>query len=288
MSEPDLGGGPTVRRFVVGSQLRRLREAREISREAAAYAIRGSASKISRMELGRVSFKKRDVADLLTLYGVADSGQRDTLLRMADQANDPAWWQTYEDVLPGWFHTYVGLEEAASLIRTYEVQFLPGLLQTEGYARAVIAAGGPELSEEEVERRVDLRMRRQRVLTRADPTHLWAVLDEVALRRLSGERSVVQAQLRHLLAGSDRQNVAIQMMPLQPASPAVDGGSFSILRFPDPELPDVVYVEQLTGAQYLDKPKHVDRYVQVMNRLTLEALPPEATADVMAKMLVQL
>jgi transcriptional regulator with XRE-family HTH domain len=288
MSDPDLGGGPTIRRFVVGSQLRRLREAREITREAAGYAIRGSASKISRMELGRVSFKKRDVADLLTLYGVTDSGQRAAVLRLAEQANDPAWWQTYEDVLPGWFHTYVGLEEAASLIRTYEVQFLPGLLQTEGYARAVIAAGAPELSEEELERRVDLRMRRQRVLTRPGPTHLWTVLDEAALRRLSGGRSVVQAQIRHLLAGSDRQSVTIQMMPLRPGAHAVDGGSFSILRFPDPELPDVVYIEQLTGAQYLDKPEHVDRYVQVMNRLTIEALTPEATADALAKMLVQL
>jgi transcriptional regulator with XRE-family HTH domain len=288
MSDPDLGGGPTVRRFVVGSQLRRLREARDITREAAGYAIRGSASKISRMELGRVSFKKRDVADLLTLYGVTDSEQRAALLRMAEQANDPAWWQTYEDVLPGWFHTYVGLEEAASLIRTYEVLFLPGLLQTEGYARAVIAAGAPEQSEEEVERRVDLRMRRQRVLTGAGLTHLWTVLDEAALRRLSGTRSIVQAQIRHLLAGNDRPNVTIQMMPLRPGAHAVDGGSFSILRFPDPDLPDVVYVEHLTGAQYLDKREHVDRYVQVMNRLTIEALTPEATADALAKMLVQL
>ncbi|HEY6593008.1 MAG TPA: helix-turn-helix transcriptional regulator [Asanoa sp.] len=288
MSDPDLGGGPTIRRFVVGSQLRRLREARDVTREAAGYAIRGSASKISRMELGRVSFKERDVADLLTLYGVTDSEQRAALLRMAEQANDPAWWQTYEDVLPGWFHTYVGLEEAASLIRTYEVQFLPGLLQTEGYARAVIAAGVPEPSEEEVQRRVDLRVRRQRVLSGTGLTHLWTVLDEAALRRLAGTRSVVQAQIRHLLAGSDRPNVTIQMMPLRPGAHAVDGGSFSILRFPDPELPDVVYVEQLTGAQYLDKREHVDRYVQVMNRLTIEALTPEATADALAKMLVRL
>src|ERR671912_516455 len=157
MSEADLTGGPTVRRFVVGSQLRRLREAREISREAAGYAIRASASKISRMELGRVSFKLRDIADLLTLYGVTDAAQRDAVLRIAEQANDPAWWQTYEDVLPGWFHTYVGLEEAASLIRTYEVQFLPGLLQSAGYTRAVVESGAPDLPADEVERRVEVR-----------------------------------------------------------------------------------------------------------------------------------
>src|ERR671912_2319325 len=154
MSEADLTGGPTVRRFVVGSQLRRLREAREISREAAGYAIRASASKISRMELGRVSFKLRDIADLLTLYGVTDAAQRDAVLRIAEQANDPAWWQTYEDVLPGWFHTYLGLEEAASLIRTYEVQFVPGLLQTADYAREVVCLLHQGAAEEEIERRV--------------------------------------------------------------------------------------------------------------------------------------
>jgi transcriptional regulator with XRE-family HTH domain len=288
MSEPDLTGGPTVRRFVVGSQLRRLREARDISRDAAGYAIRASASKISRMELGRVSFKLRDIADLLTLYGVTDAAQRDAVLRIAEQANDPAWWQTYEDVLPGWFHTYVGLEEAASLIRTYEVQFLPGLLQTEGYARAVIAAGAPELSGDEVQKRADLRLRRQRILSGAEPTRLWAVLDESALRRLTGGRPVVQAQIRHLLAVSDRPNITIQMMPLHPGAYTVDGGGFSILRFAEDDMPDVVYIEQLTGAQYLDKPEHVDRYLQVMNRLTVEALTPEATADALAKLLVQL
>jgi hypothetical protein len=288
MSEADLTGGPTVRRFVVGSQLRRLREAREISRDTAGYAIRASASKISRMELGRVSFKLRDITDLLTLYGVTDAAQRDAVLRIAEQANDPAWWQTYEDVLPGWFHTYVGLEEAASLIRTYEVQFLPGLLQTEGYARAVISAGAPELSGDEVDKRADLRMRRQRILSGAQPTRLWAVLDESALRRLTGGRPVVQTQIRHLLAVSDRPNVTIQLMPLHPGAFTVDGGGFSILRFAEDDMPDVVYIEQLTGAQYLDKPEHVDRYLQVMNRLTVEALTPEATADALAKLLVQL
>jgi len=288
MSEADLTGGPTVRRFVVGSQLRRLREAREISRDTAGYAIRASASKISRMELGRVSFKLRDITDLLTLYGVTDAAQRDAVVRIAEQANDPAWWQTYEDVLPGWFHTYVGLEEAASLIRTYEVQFLPGLLQTEGYTRAVIAAGAPELSGDEVDKRADVRMRRQRILSGAQPTRLWAVLDESALRRLTGGRPVVQAQIRHLLAVSDRPNITIQMMPLRPGAFTVDGGGFSVMRFAEDDMPDVVYIEQLTGAQYLDKPEHVDRYLQVMNRLTVEALTPEATADALAKLLVQL
>jgi len=288
MSEPDLGGSPTVRRFVVGAQLRKLREARGISREKAGYAIRASASKISRMELGRVGFKQRDVADLLTLYGIIEEDQRDAVLLLAEQANDPAWWQTYEEVLPDWFHTYVGLEEAASLIRSYEVQFLPGLLQTAGYARAIITAGIPGLPDEEVDRRVELRTRRQRILHGTEPTHLWAVIDESALRRMTGGRAVIQAQIRHLLAVGDRSNVTIQMMPLEPGAHAVDGGGFTILRLPDADMPDVVYIEHLTGAQYLDKPDHVDRYVQVMTRLTVEALTPEGTADALAKILTQL
>jgi hypothetical protein len=288
MSGPDLSGGPTVRRIVVGTQLRKLRERAGITREAAGYAIRGSASKISRMELGRVGFKRRDVADLLTLYGIDDPAQREVLLRLAAQANDPGWWQTYEDVLPGWFHTYVGLEEAASLIRTYEVQFLPGLLQTEGYARAVISAGAPTLDRPEVDRRVELRLRRQQVMNKPEPLHLWAVIDESILLRLTGGREATQAQIRYLLALGDRPNITIQMMPLQGGAPTVDGGGFSILRFGDAELPDVVYIEQLTGAQYLDRPEHVERYVQVLTRLTVDALSPAATADALAKLLVQL
>lgn len=288
MSEAELDGGPTVRRLIVGAQLRRLREQRGITRDAAGYAIRASASKISRMELGRVSFKARDVADLLTLYGVTAPEDRDAVLKIAERANGTAWWQTYEDVVPIWFQTYVGLEEAASRIRTYEVQFLPGLLQTESYARAVIALGLPHLSPAEVDKRVELRIRRQRVLHRSEPFHLWAVLDESALRRLSGGRAVIRAQIRHLLAAGDRTSVTLQMMPLQPGAHAVDGGGFSILRFPDADMPDVVYIEQLIGAQYVDKPEHVDQYMQVMSRLSVEALTPERTADALAKMLVQI
>src|SRR5262250_3389371 len=127
------GSGPTVLRILLGSQLRMLREVKGITREEAGYAIRASGSKISRMELGRVSFKERDVADLLALYGVTDGAERDALLDLALKANSPGWWHRYNDLLPGWFQVYVGLEDAATIIRTYEVQFVPGLLQTEDY-----------------------------------------------------------------------------------------------------------------------------------------------------------
>ena len=163
------GSGPTVLRILLGSQLRKLREARGISRDDAGYRIRASGSKISRLELGRVSFKERDVVDLLDLYGVDELAERTQLITLAREANSPAWWQKYSDVVPDWFQIYVGLEEAAELIRVYEVQFVPGLLQTEEYARAVIKQGQPAAAADEVDRRVALRTRRQQLLTRPNP-----------------------------------------------------------------------------------------------------------------------
>ena len=183
------GGGSVVRRILLGSQLRRLRESRGITREAAGYSIRASESKISRMELGRVSFKARDVEDLLTLYGVADEAERAPLLGLAKEANVAGWWHSYGDVLPGWFQTYVGLEGAASHIRIYEVQFVHGLLQTEAYAHAVVARGIPDGSRAEIDRRVALRLERQKALVSERAPQLHAILDEAALRRPYGDRA---------------------------------------------------------------------------------------------------
>ena len=169
-------------RILLGSQLRRLREARGITREDAGYAIRASGSKISRMELGRVSFKERDVVDLLEMYGVTDETERATLVALAREANSPGWWHKYGDVLPDWFQVYVGLEEAAALIRLYEVQFVPGLLQTADYARAVVRLGQPGASAEEIERRVSLRVVRQELLRKPDAPRLWAFISREAAR----------------------------------------------------------------------------------------------------------
>jgi transcriptional regulator with XRE-family HTH domain len=280
--------GPTVRRILVGAQLRRLREDRGITRDDAGYVIRASGSKISRLELGRVSFKERDIADLLTFYGVEDTEQREALLELARDANTPGWWHDYDDVLASWFQTYVGLEEAASLIRTYEVQFVPGLLQTEDYARSVIVSGRPELRAEEVERRVGLRMERQKVLSRkSHPVQLWVVVDEALLRRPIGGTKVMRGQIQRLLELSEKPNITIQIMPFRFGGHAAEGGAFSILRFPEPDLPDVVYVEQLVSALYLDKREHVDRYLETMNRLTVDSLTPEMSAEMLQKMLVR-
>lgn len=281
-------GGPTVRRILVGAQLRRLREAKGITREDAGYVIRGSGSKISRLELGRVSFKERDVADLLSYYGVEDDEQRDALLALARDANNPGWWHDYDDVMASWFVTYVGLEEAASMIRSYEVQFVPGLLQTEDYARAVVVAGRPDLTADEVERRVNLRMQRQRLLRREEsPAQLWVVVDEAALRRPIGGSKVMRGQIQYLLEAATRPNITIQVMPFRFGGHAAEGGAFSILRFPDQDLTDIIYVEQLVSALYLDKREHVDRYLETMNRLTLDSQPPELSTETLNKLLAR-
>ncbi|CAO5248914.1 helix-turn-helix domain-containing protein [Frankia sp. AgKG'84/4] len=270
--------GPIVRRVVLGTQLRRLREAQGISRAEAGYNIRASDSKISRMELGRVSFKKRDVADLLTLYGVADEKDRSPLLELAREANEPGWWQGFADVVPGWFQPYLGLEEAAILIRTYEIQFIPGLLQTEAYARAVMAGGRHPGGADIIERRVQSRMSRQAVLDRPDPPKLWAIIDEAALRRSVAAPAVMRAQLEHLIAMNENPNITIQVTPLHIGAHPAEGGAFSILRFGEPDIADVVYLEHLTGAIYLDKPEDLTRYMLAMDNLTLRSTAPGDTA----------
>lgn len=276
-------GGPTVLRILLGAQLRRLRRAKGISPEDAGHVIRASHAKISRLELGRVSFKERDVADLLTLYGVTNSADRDAMISLARQANSPGWWHKYSDLLPSWFEMYVGLEEAASVIRAYEVQFVHGLLQTPDYARAVILLANGGAPEEEIERRVALRMTRQARLRGPDAVKLWTVIDEAALRRPLGGRAVMRAQIDHLLEMADHPNITLQIVPFERGGHAAAGGPFTILRFDERELPDVVYLEQLTSALYLEKLDEVDRYMQVMNSLCVEAHQARQTHDLLTE-----
>jgi transcriptional regulator with XRE-family HTH domain len=278
-ADDGLAPGPTVLRIGIGAHLRRFREQAGISRDDAGHAIRASAAKISRLELGRVGYKERDVADLLTLYGVTDTQERSQFLHLVKEANAPGWWQRYADLLPSWFETYLGLEQAASVIRTYELQFVPGLLQTADYARAVTQLAHSDRAE--VERRVDLRMRRQRVLTRPGGPVLWAVLDEAALRRGMGGADLQRAQLDHLLRMNSLPNVSLQVAPLAFGGHAAAGGPFSILRFAEPDLPDIVYLEQLTSALYLDKRVDVEHYATVMDRLCTQIAPPDATEEIL-------
>jgi hypothetical protein len=277
--------GPVVLRMLVGAQLRRLREARRIKCEDAAEVIRASHSKISRMELGRIGFKKRDVADLLTFYGVHDGAERESLLMLAEEANMPAWWHGYADLVPSWFEAFLGMEAAASVIRTYEVQFVPGLLQTEDYARAVIRLGHRDASTVEIERRVELRMKRQAVLHRPDAPKLWAVIDEAALRRPYGNAATMRTQIKHLIDVAALPNVTIELMPFSTGGHAAAGGPITILRFAEDEIPDVVYLEQLTSAVYANRSADLDNYWHIMNRLVMQAEPPNATTTILHKLL---
>lgn len=280
--------GPTVLRILLGSQLRRLREANGLSREDAGEAIRASGSKISRLELGRVGFKKRDVGDLLTLYGVADAGERETLLELALQANAPGWWHRYSDILPPWFEVYIGLEEVASALRIHETRFVPELLQTEDYAAAAFELSHPGATSTEIERRVDVLMRRQQILSRLNAPQLWAVVDEAALRRQIGGKVVMRAQLVALIDAVRSMDATVQVVPPHRSAITALNGPFSLLRFAEPSLPDVAYLEQLTSALYLDKSTDLAVYKRCMDRLSVNASPPAATADILEVILKEL
>jgi transcriptional regulator with XRE-family HTH domain len=284
MTSLGLPSGPTALRILLGSQLRRLREGRGISAQDAAKAIRGSESKISRIELGRNAVREIDVADLLTLYGVTDQAEREQMLSLASQANRPGWWYRYNDILPPWFQAYIGLEQAAESIRVYELQFIPGLLQTEAYTAAVLALG--DIPDDEMERHVILRKERQRRFLNGE-LRLWTLLDEETLRRPVGSPEVMRSQLEYLLAASESRNLVLQIIPRGVVGHAAPSG-FSILRFGDPEMPDIVYVEQLTSALYLDKRPEVDRYLLAMERMSIVAAEPRASTGIVRTILEEM
>jgi transcriptional regulator with XRE-family HTH domain len=267
--------GPTAARIRLGTQLRRLREEAEISQGDAGAAIRSSASKISRMELGRIPVKARDLTDLLAFYGVSDEAERMSMLALSGYGSAPGWWQAYGDAVPPWMKAYLGLEQAARLIRSYDVQFVAGLLQTPEYARAVFSLPGGSAGER-ADRQLAVRMRRQELLHRPDPPHVWALMDEAALRRPVGGTAIMRAQIEHLLEISQLRHVNIQVLPFRAGGHAV-GGPVILLRFAGDLLPDVVYLEQLMSAIYPSSPADLAHYWDLLNKLATEADPPIAS-----------
>ena len=207
------------------------------------------------------------------------------MVALVRQANAPGWWSKYGDIMADWFEAYLGLEMAASVIRTFELQFVHGLFQTEDYARAVTLLGHTAAPAEEIDRRVHVRLKRQDLLTGAEPPQVWSVIDEGALRRPVGGRAVMQAQLKRLIEVAQLRHVTVQVVPFSRGGHAAAGGSFTVLRFGEPEVPDVVYIEQLTSALYLDKREDVDHYMEVMNHLSTEALTPAASARFLAEII---
>ena|SRR5487761_1411784 len=280
---PDSSDGPTVLRILLGTHLRRLREARGISARQAAASIRASDSKISRIELGRNAIREIDVLDLLTLYDVPPT-EREELLTLAEQANRPGWWHRYNDILPEWFQAYVGMEEAARSIRSYEPHFIPGLLQTEEYAAAVLALG--DFPADQAERLVVLRTERQRRF-REGKLRLWMIVDEAPLRRPVAGIGVHLDQLRYLRDLSGTAALTLQALPVGIGAHASPNG-FSILRFADPDLADVVYVENLASALYLDKRPDTERYLLAMERLSIMAHDPQRTGKILDEIIKEL
>nr|WP_205629191.1 helix-turn-helix transcriptional regulator [Jiangella muralis] len=278
---------PTARRMILGAQLRRLREAASLSRADAGFTIRASESKMSRLESGKVTFKERDIADLLTTYGINDPTERDAFLGLVKLSNQQGWWHRYNDVIPGWFNDFVGLEESASLIQSYEHQFVPGLLQTEDYARAVMTHGRPQYATDDIEQRIDVRRRRQRILARPGAPHLWVVLDESVLHRPVGGRRVLDAQINAMLEASSLPHITVQIVTYDRNSNAAEG-AFTLLRFAEKELPTLVYIEHLTGALYLDRLDEVETYGRVLDSLAVDAETPENSRQILAKLRAEL
>lgn len=274
--------GSVVRRMILGNQLRRLRENAGITRADAGYRIRGSDSKMSRLELGRVGFKERDVVDLLKFYGVDDPDEHEKFLTLATLTNQPGWWRRYNDLMPKWFEDFVGLEEAASRIQAYELQFVPGLMQTEAYTRAIVSRGESSIVSREVDRRVALRMQRQKVLVGPEAPRLWAVIDESVLHRPLGGRGVLLAQIDRILELTALPHISVQIVPYALSGCAAEG-SFTVLRFAEPELPNIAYVEHLVGALYLERADEVEVYSRAMDRLAVAAETPERSRQMLSR-----
>jgi transcriptional regulator with XRE-family HTH domain len=269
-------GGPTAARLRLGVQLRQLRQAADITRQDAGEAIRSSASKITRLELGRTSIKQRDLTDLLGLYGVDPAGQA-SMMTLARAGNNLGWWREYGDAVAGWQATYLGLEQSASMIRGYEPRFVPELLQTPEYARALLTSRPRALDVDRTERQLAVLRRRQQILHREDPPHVWTVIDEGALRRLVGGPAVMRAQLGHLIDITRLGHVNIQVLPFRVGGHAACGGPVELLRFAGDRLPDVVCLEYFDGAVYPSRPADLACYWDILNQLATQADPPIAS-----------
>ncbi|WP_329029970.1 MULTISPECIES: helix-turn-helix transcriptional regulator [unclassified Streptomyces] len=279
MSEPR--SAPTVGQVVLGKRLQDLRERAGMSRDQAAKVLRVTAATVRRMETAEVALKIPYVQALLKAYGIADA-ENDAFVELAEEANRPGWWQRFHDVLPDWFSMYVSLEGAASLLRMYEPHFVPGLLQTEDYARTVMRTGAiGQTRPEDIERHVALRMERQSLLTRPDAPRLWVVMDETVLRRPVGSEEIMRAQVDKLLEATTMPNVTLQIAEFSTGHHPGTYGPFVLFRFAVPELPDMVYSEYLTGAVYFDARPEVASYLEVMDRMAAQAATAQRTKELL-------
>ncbi|MFP8961681.1 helix-turn-helix domain-containing protein [Streptomyces nanhaiensis] len=270
----------TVGRIVLGLRLRDLRERAGCSFEEAAAALSVNAATVRRMEKAEVGLKPLFVEKLLETYGV-ERQEIESFLALVEESRRPGWWHRFRDVLPDWFGLYVSLEGSASVIRGYEPHCVPGLLQTEDYARALLRTGFPNAPEDELERRVALRMGRQRLLTGPGAPRLWVVMDETVLHRPVGGREVMRAQIDRLLEAAGSPNVTLQALTFEAGPHPGMFGPFQLFRFDIPELPDIVYTESLTGAVYLDERPDTAAYLEVLDRMGAQAVSVRHTEELL-------
>ncbi|WP_327236585.1 helix-turn-helix domain-containing protein [Streptomyces sp. NBC_01317] len=277
MSDSRTGTAPTVLRMLLGKRLGALREKARVSREAAAEILDVTPLTVRRMENSEVGLKLPYVRLLLAAYGVV-AAEAEEFVELVKAANKPGWWHRYRDALPSWFSAYVSLEDEARLIRTYEPHYVPGLLQTEEYARAVLSAG-VHRNPTELERRVALRAKRQQLLTKADAPILWILMEEAVLRRPVGGVDVMRGQIDRLIELASRPNVTLQIMPFSIGPHLGAFGPFHLFRFDLPDLPDIVYTENLTGAVYMDQRPDVAAYLEVLDNMAVRASGVDGTRD---------
>ncbi|MEV8632619.1 helix-turn-helix transcriptional regulator [Streptosporangium sp. NPDC051023] len=276
---------PTARRRRLGIELRRLREAAGLNGTDVATLLGWSATKVSRIETGRVSVHHGDVSDLLDHYSVTEEALRQELITLARESRQKGWWHRHRDTLKTGFDSYIGLESDAAVIRTYEAQVIPGLLQTEAYAKAVIEATATRSNSARIEEKAEVRLARQRLLSRDNPVRLHAVLDEAVLVREVGDARTMNDQLAFLLQQSKLPNITIQVLPFRTgAHPAMDG-PFVILEFPDSADPTLVYIEQAMSGLVLEDADELDVYTDMFNDLTAQALSAQETATLVFSMI---
>ncbi|MEV0935147.1 helix-turn-helix transcriptional regulator [Streptomyces phaeochromogenes] len=277
------GSAPTVLRMVLGKRLRQLREQAGVSFENAARAIEVTPLTVRRIEKAEVGLRIPYVRELLHTYGVPESEVED-FLSLAREANRPGWWYSYRDVLPDWFSAYVSLESEASVIRLYEPHYVPGLLQTHDYVAALMHIGFPNETKEDIDRRVALRLKRQDLLSKSEAPAVWAILDETVLRRPVGGAEVMRAQIDRLNEALDMPKVRIQILRYSVGAHPGAFGPFHHFRFGFSELPDVVYTESLVGSVYVDQPADVVTYLEVMDRMSVQAEPVARTRAILAEL----
>ncbi|CAL9280318.1 MULTISPECIES: helix-turn-helix domain-containing protein [Streptomyces] len=280
---------PTLLKMLVGVQLAGFREDAGLAQDQAARAVGFSAAKLSRIEAGkgRRPPTESDVRALLELYGT-DAYEASVLLKLLQRAGEPGWWQRYDKrLMPEWFDRLVGLQEAAATIRTFEIQYVPGLLQIPAYTRAVVERGLPNAPAGEVERRVELRMRRARLLSRSDAPQLWAIIDESVLLRVLGSTDVMREQLAHLVEMARRPNVTVQIVPLGVTNASAPAIPVTYLRFGGLDLPDVVYLEHIRSANFLEDRDETEEYRIALDRLADEALKPRDSLEMLRRTMEQ-